>query len=97
VEDLVRCLDDLSIVTADSQQRSREQGELMPGDCAGPLKKEKRMVISAPFAREMENCVLPICRLFRPSSELVFGPSRKFSQKIDRIELVETGLRLFHH
>jgi hypothetical protein len=37
-----------------------------------------------------------ICRLFRPSSELVFGPSRKFSQKIDRIELVETGLRLFH-
>src|ERR1700687_1377017 len=34
-----------SIFTADSQQRSREQGELMPGDCAGRLKKEKRMVI----------------------------------------------------
>jgi len=39
VEDLVRCLDDLSIVTADSRQRSREQGELMPGDCAEPLKR----------------------------------------------------------
>ena len=35
------------MIAADSQQRSREQGELMPGDCAGPLKKEKRMVISA--------------------------------------------------
>jgi hypothetical protein len=41
VEDLVRCLDDLLIVTADSQQRSREQGELALGDCAGPLKKVK--------------------------------------------------------
>jgi hypothetical protein len=41
VEDLVGCLDDLSIVRADSQQRSREQVELMPGDCAGPLKKGK--------------------------------------------------------
>ena len=51
MEDLVRCLDDLSIVTANCQQRSREQGELMPGDCAGPLKKGKRMVISAPSAR----------------------------------------------
>ena len=36
-----------SICTADSQQRSREQGELMPGDCAGPLKKEKLMVVCA--------------------------------------------------
>jgi hypothetical protein len=35
------------MIAADGQQRSREQGELMPGDCAGPLKKEKRMVISA--------------------------------------------------
>jgi len=69
----------------------------MPGDCAGPLKKEKRMVIPAPSARGKGNCVTLICRLFRPSSELAFGPSRKFSQKIDRIELVETGLRLFHH
>jgi len=69
----------------------------MPGDCVGTLKKEKLMVISAPSARGKENCVPLICRLFRPSSELVFGPSRKFSQKIDRIELVETGLRLFHH
>jgi hypothetical protein len=43
------------IFTADSQQRSREQGELMPGDCAGPLKKEKRMVISAPSARGKGN------------------------------------------
>ena len=51
MEDLVRCLDDLSIVTADSQQRSRESGELMPSDCAGPLKKGKRMVISAPSTR----------------------------------------------
>jgi hypothetical protein len=47
----------------------------MPGDCAGPLKKEKRMVISAPSARGMGNCVTLICRLFRPSSELVVGPS----------------------
>jgi hypothetical protein len=69
----------------------------MPGDCAGPLKKEKLMVICAPSARGKGNCIPLICRLFRPSSELVFGPSRKFSQKIDRIELVETGLRLFHH
>jgi hypothetical protein len=43
----------------------------MPADCAGPLKKEKAMVISA--------------------------PSAKFGKKIGRIELVETGLRLFHH
>jgi hypothetical protein len=55
------------------------------------------MVISAPSARGKGNCIPVICRLFRPSSELVFGPSRKFSQKIDRIELVETGLRLFDH
>jgi hypothetical protein len=33
------------MIAADSQQRSREQGEL--GDCGGPLKKEKRMVIYA--------------------------------------------------
>jgi hypothetical protein len=59
----------------------------MPGDCGGPLRKEKRMVIYAPSARGKGNCVPLICRLFRPSSELVFGPSRKFSQKIDRIEL----------
>ncbi len=44
-----------AIIAADRQQRSREQGELMPGDCSGPLRKEKRMVISAPGA------------LFRPS------------------------------
>jgi hypothetical protein len=69
----------------------------MPGDCAGPLKKEKRMVICAPSARGKGNCVPLISRLFRPSSELVFGPSRKFGQKIDRIELVETGLLLFRH
>jgi hypothetical protein len=72
---------------ADSQQRSREQGELMPGDCDGRLKKEKRMVISAPSARGKGNWIPLICRLFRPSSELVFAPCRKFSQKIDRIEL----------
>jgi len=41
VEDIVRYLDDLLIVTADSQQRCTEQGELPPGDCAGPLKKVK--------------------------------------------------------
>jgi hypothetical protein len=35
------------MIAADSQQRFREQGELMPGDCGGRLKKEKRMVISA--------------------------------------------------
>jgi len=40
------------MVTADSQQRSREQGELMHGDCSGPLKKEKRMVMSTPSAGE---------------------------------------------
>jgi len=57
----------------------------MPGECAGPLKKEKRMVISALSTRGKGNCVTLICRLFRPNSELVFGPSRKFSQKIDRI------------
>jgi len=39
------------MIAADSQQRSREQGELMPGDCSGPLRNEKRMVISAPSAR----------------------------------------------
>ena len=39
------------MIAADSQQRSREQGELMPGDCGGRLKKEKRMVISAPSSR----------------------------------------------
>jgi hypothetical protein len=33
------------MIAADSQQRSREQGGL--GDCGGPLKKERRMVISA--------------------------------------------------
>jgi hypothetical protein len=54
----------------------------MPGDCAGPLKKEKLMVICAPSARGRGNCVPLICRLFRPSSELVFGRSRKFSQKL---------------
>jgi len=67
----------------------------MPGDCAGPLKKEKRMVISAPSARGKGNCVTLTCRLFRPGTELGFGPSRKFSQTIDRIELVETVLLLF--
>ena len=75
------------MIAADSQQRSREQGELMPGERGGRLKKEKRMVISAPSARGKGNCVPLTCRLFRPSSELVFGPSRKFSQTIDRIEL----------
>jgi hypothetical protein len=84
------------MIAADSQQRSREQGELMPGDCSGPLRKEKRMVISAPSARGKGNCVPLICRLFRPSSELVFGPSRKFSQIIDSSELIETGSMLFH-
>ena len=68
----------------------------MPGDCGGPLKKEKLMVIYAPSARGRGNCVPLIC-LFRPSSELVFGPSRRFSQKIHRIELVETGSMRFHH
>jgi hypothetical protein len=38
------------MIAADRQQRSREQGELVPGDCGGRLKKEKRMVISAPSA-----------------------------------------------
>jgi hypothetical protein len=75
------------MIAADSQQRSREQGELIPGDCGGRLKKEKRKVISAPSARGKGNCVPLICRLIRPSLELVFAPSRKFSQKIDRIEL----------
>jgi hypothetical protein len=37
------------MIAADRQQRSREQGELVPGDC-GRLKKEKQMVISAPSA-----------------------------------------------
>jgi hypothetical protein len=55
------------------------------------------MAISALSARGKGNCVPLICCLFRPSSELVFGPFRKFGQKIDRIELVEIGLRLFHH
>ena len=49
------------MIAADSQQRSREQGELMPGDCGGRLKKEKRMVISAPSARGKGNCV-PLIR-----------------------------------
>jgi hypothetical protein len=57
----------------------------MPGDCAGLLKKEKAMVISAPSARGKGNCVPPICRLFRPSSELGVGPSESSAEKIDRI------------
>jgi hypothetical protein len=69
----------------------------MPDDCARPLKKKKAMVISAPSARGKGNCVPLICRPFRPRSELVFGPSRKFSQKIDRNEPVETGSLRFHH
>jgi hypothetical protein len=44
------------MIAADSQQRSREQGELMPGDCGERLKKEKRMVISAP-SRQREGFV----------------------------------------
>jgi hypothetical protein len=49
VEDLVRYLDDLySQLTANSAPENK--GELMPGDCAGPL-KEELMVISAPSAR----------------------------------------------
>src|SRR5271169_4373996 len=61
-----------SIFTADSQQRSREQGELMPGDCGGRLRKEKLMAISTPSAGGKENCDLgsAVCRLFRPRSEL---------------------------
>jgi hypothetical protein len=51
------------MIAADSQQRSREQGELMPGDCGGRLKREKRMMISAPSARGKGNCVPLICRL----------------------------------
>ena len=54
----------------------------MPGDCAGPLKKEKAMVISAPSARGKGNCVPPICRLFRPSSELGVGPSESSAEKL---------------
>ena len=60
----------------------------MAGNCGGPLKREKRMVISAPSARGKGNCVPLICRLFRPSSELVFGPYRKFSQKIDPLSYI---------
>jgi len=41
VEDLVRCLDDLLIVTADSQQRSREQGEHPPDGCAGTAEESE--------------------------------------------------------
>jgi len=58
-----------AMFAADRQRRSREQGELMPGDCSGPLRKEKRMVISAPSARG-GNCIPLSCGLFRPSSEL---------------------------
>jgi len=72
VEDLVRCLDDLSIVTADSQQRSREQGELMPGDCAGPLKKGKRMVISPPSA-EGRICLNSLCTMWHRQDVLALG------------------------
>ena len=52
------------MIAADSRQRSREQGELDALVIAvDRLKKEKRMVISAPSARGKGNCVPLICRL----------------------------------
>jgi hypothetical protein len=51
VEDLVRYLDGLSSQLT-AKQRSREQGELIPGDCGGRLKKKKLMAISAPFRQK---------------------------------------------
>lgn len=54
------------------------------------------MVISAPSARG-GNCIPLICRLFRPSSELVLGPSRKFTPRIDRIEARLSGLIWRHY
>jgi hypothetical protein len=85
------------MIAADRQQRSREHGELMPGDCGGRLKKEKRMVISVPSARG-GNCIPLICRLFRPSSELVLGPSRKFSQESTALRRVyeDLSIRVSH-
>jgi hypothetical protein len=41
VEDLVRCLDDLLIVTANSQHALENKENFRLGDCAGPLKKVK--------------------------------------------------------
>jgi len=58
------------MIAADRQQRSREQGELMPGDCGGRLKKEKRMVISAPSARGSQTRLgYRIAREIRPTGE----------------------------
>ena len=73
----------LSQLTANSAPENK--ANLCLVIAADRLKKEKRTVISAPSARGKGNCVALICRLFRPNSELVFGPSRKFSEKIDRI------------
>jgi hypothetical protein len=73
------------MIATDKPQRSREQGELMPVDCGGPVKKEKRMAISAPFARGKGNCESLICRLFRPSSELIFGPPESSANKLNAL------------
>jgi hypothetical protein len=41
VEDLVRCLDDLLIVTANSQHALENKANFRLGDCDGPLKRGK--------------------------------------------------------
>jgi hypothetical protein len=73
------------MIAADRQQRSREHGELMPGDCGGRLKKEKRMVISVPSARGGElhtSDLSPFPTKFRVSSR----PLQKVQPRIDRTE-----------
>jgi hypothetical protein len=57
----------------------------MPGDCAGPLKKEKLMVICAPSARRNGELRTSDLSPFPTRFRVSFLPSRKFSPKIDRI------------
>jgi hypothetical protein len=70
------------MIATDSQQRSREQGELMPGDCSGPQKKEKAMVISAPSARGKGNCVALICRLSDQIQSWFSAPPESSAKKL---------------
>jgi hypothetical protein len=70
------------MIAADSQQRSRERGELKPGDCGGRLKKEKPMVISAPSARGKGNCVALICRLSDQIQSWFSAPPESSAKKL---------------
>ena len=65
MEDLVRCLDDLLTVTADSQQRSRQQGEHPPDGCA-QLREEQNLLLLS----KRNHAILPV-------GNLKVGPSVK--------------------